>query len=150
MSYLIQFWNNPIVLPALTAWFVAQFLKTLINWRIQRKFDLQRMWGSGGMPSSHTSLTICAATMIGFVQGFDTPLFATAVILAFIVMYDASGVRLETGKQAKILNELITRIFTAEEVDEALLKELIGHKPIEVFCGAVLGVLVAWVFHYWL
>lgn len=142
-NFFVQVWENPVFIPGLIAWFLAQLLKTLINWRINRHLSWERMVGAGGMPSSHSALVVCATVMLGLTQGFDSPLVGMMAIVALVVMYDASGVRKETGKQAKVINDLMERLFSAEEIDDALLKELIGHEPIEVFCGAILGVLVA-------
>ncbi len=142
-NFFLQIWENPVFVPALIAWLIAQVLKTLINWRMNRHLSWERMVGSGGMPSSHSALVVCATIMLGLTQGFNSPLTGGMAIVSLIVMYDASGVRKETGKQAKVINDLMERLFSAEEIDEALLKELIGHEPIEVFAGAILGVLVA-------
>jgi len=147
-NFFVQVWRNPLFLPAITAWFTAQFLKTMIQWRISRKLSWERMVGSGGMPSAHTALVMCVTTMVGLVEGFTSLMFGVSVMFSFIVMYDASGVRLETGKQAKLLNELMEHIYADDEIDFTILKELIGHKPIEVFAGAILGGTVAVLWHY--
>lgn len=139
--------HNQIFVSAVTGWFVAQVLKTVIHAVIAGKFDPERLVGSGGMPSSHAS-TVCAmATAAYFSYGTGSFEFAITVIIAIIVMHDAMGVRLETGKQAKLLNE-ITEIFKSLEetsfsgFSNEKLKEFVGHTPLQVLAGAVLGILI--------
>ena len=128
---------NKILLIAVSAWAAAQVLKLLIAWAVYRKLDLTYLTTGGGMPSSHSAL-VCA-----FETGLDSPVFAVAAVLAFIVMYDAAHVRLETGKQAKVLNQLMRNLGEGRpETFEEDLKELIGHTPLQVAVGAVLGVVV--------
>ena len=138
--------NYPLSI-SLTGWLVAQVLKTLINGLLLGKFSLERMWGSGGMPSSH-SATVCSLVVAAArLYGPDSAIFALAFIMAIIVMYDAMGVRYETGELAKVLN----RMFT-EWMDQGFeqfqlphgkkLKEMVGHTPIEVVTGAALGIVL--------
>lgn len=138
---------NPILTVALLAWFVAQVLKTLINFILLGKFQLERMWGDGGMPSAH-SATVCAMVIAtARSEGFGSAIFAVAAVVAIITMHDAMGVRRETGEQAKVLN----RMFT-EWMDQGFeqfqlphgkkLKEMVGHTPIEVVTGAALGIVL--------
>ena len=132
---------NKILLIAVSAWAAAQVLKLLIAWAVYRKLDLTYLTTGGGMPSSHSA---CAcAVSAAFETGLDSPVFAVAAVLAFIVMYDAAHVRLETGKQAKVLNQLMRNLGEGRpETFEEDLKELIGHTPLQVAVGAVLGVAV--------
>ena len=135
--------QNPVLVAAVMGWFVAQVLKTLIHLMITREFVLERMVGSGGMPSSH-SATVCAlATATGIQYGSESFAFAIAVILAIIVMHDAMGVRRETGIQARVLNEMMTlfREMGTKMSMEDKLKEFVGHTPIQVWMGALLGVI---------
>lgn len=145
MNFFIELGKNQIFCTAATGWFVAQIIKTVINLFLTKRFNAERLVGSGGMPSSH-SATVCAlATAIAYNYGVSSTEFAFALILAIIVMYDAIGVRRETGIQAKVLNEIMD-IFSTMGNDlsaEEKLKELVGHTPIQVFMGAILGVLVA-------
>ena len=145
MDFLTELIYNKIFMSAVCGWFVAQVLKTLIHMWFNRKFVAERLVGSGGMPSSH-SATVCAlATAAGMEYGGGSFQFAFAVILAIIVMYDAMGVRRETGIQAKILNEMI-EMFTnmgKEMSVEDKLKEFVGHTPLQVLIGALLGILIA-------
>jgi len=147
MEVLRQITSNPIVWTAVVAWAIAQILKILIEFIQNRTFDVSRITGTGGMPSSHSSFVTSLATAIGISEGFNSTYFAIAMALAFIVMYDAQGVRRQAGKQAAILN-IITRLLLEKDVPiERNLKELLGHTPLQVFCGALLGIIVAIVFH---
>ena len=138
--------NIPII-TALCGWFVAQFLKCLIMIWHDKRFTITILWSSGGMPSSHSALVTSVATSIGYIYGIETPAFAVAVVLAFIVMYDASGVRRAVGEQAKILNKINAQ---NEELNfEKVLKELIGHTPLQVFFGCTLGILIGFLVPYW-
>lgn len=131
---------------ALLGWFVAQALKVLVVLLKEKRFDIRRMVGSGGMPSSHSSFVMALTTAVAFENGVGSPLFAVCAVLSFVVMYDASGVRRETGRQAAILNDIIDIIENIgkdnPEVFGKRLKELIGHSPVEVAVGAVLGVVL--------
>ena len=131
MDFLTELLDNQIFISAILGWFVAQVLKTLIHMIINKKFVAERMVGSGGMPSSHSS-TVCAlATAAGMKYGGGSYEFAIAIMLAIIVMYDAMGVRRETGKQGRVLNEML-EIFTnmGNQISaEEKLKEFVGHTP---------------------
>ena len=130
---------NKILLIAVSAWAAAQVLKLLIAWAVYRKLDLTYLTTGGGMPSSHSALVCACAVSAAFETGLDSPVFAVAAVLAFIVMYDAAHVRLETGKQAKVLNQLMRNLGEGRpETFEEDLKELIGHTPLQVAVGAVI------------
>ena len=134
MSYLQQLISNSVLITALIGWFAAQVLKMILVWD-KKKFDFKRIIGSGGMPSSHSSFVMALTMSIGFTQGFDSVVFA---------MYDAAGVRRSAGQQAAILNKLVESVMNADfSKTEKRLKELLGHTPIEVFAGAILGVIIA-------
>ena len=148
MSIWEQLMQNRVLLSAGAGWFVAQLLKTMIHTFFTKSFDPERLIGSGGMPSSH-SATVCAlATAASNVYGIGSFEFAISAIFAFIVMYDAMGVRLEIGKQAKIINDLVTAFKSLEGAAQAKkltpdkLKEFVGHTPIQVLVGAILGILI--------
>ena len=112
--------TNRILLCALTAWFVAQALKIPTYWLVEKKLDWRRIRGAGGMPSSHTAFVVSLTVMVGAVCGFDTALFAVSFTLAAIVMYDATGVRRETGLQAQVINEILRQVFIdGKKVDMA-------------------------------
>lgn len=146
MTFFEELTDNSIFMAAAAGWLVAQILKTLIHLFITRKFVAERLVGSGGMPSSHSS-TVCAlATATCIRYGAGSFEFTIALFLAIIVMYDAMGVRRETGIQAKVLNEIMT-IFEdmgrSEISTHDKLKEFVGHTPLQVLMGALLGVLIA-------
>lgn len=146
MRFFDGIMQNDILYAAILSWLIAQTLKVIITLLLEKEFKFERFHGSGGMPSSHTSTIMAASTAIGITQGFETPLYAMSLIMAFIVMYDASGVRRSVGKQAKLLNDIIEDLFSHKHLEEEKLKELVGHKPTEVFVGAILGILIAnWV-----
>lgn len=135
--------RNDILLCAILSWTVAQVLKVPVYAFVERKISLGRLFGSGGMPSSHTSFVISLALMIGFNVGFDSPAFAIAFVLAAIVMYDAAGVRREAGTQAIVINQILRDVvFDGKPISNEALKELVGHTPLEVFAGVVVGVVV--------
>lgn len=127
---------------AFFGWFIAQLLKVPIYYYVDGVLDWKRFFGSGGMPSSHSSSIIAATTSIGMSAGFDSSVFAIALVISVIVMYDAAGVRRAAGKHAAVLNEILEMFNKDEEITDEKLKELIGHTPVEVFVGAWLGVLV--------
>lgn len=146
MNFFTELFQNKIFVAAGMGWMVAQVLKTLIFVLINKKFDPERLVGSGGMPSSHSS-TVCAlatATCMEFGAGsFE---FAIALVFAIIVMYDARGVRRETGIQAHVLNELMQAFVDMGRKDistDEKLKEFLGHTPLQVLAGGLLGILVA-------
>ncbi len=125
---------------ALVGWFLAQFIKIIITLLHEKTFKISALWSSGGMPSSHSALVSSLATSIAYTEGIGSVAFAVAAILAFIVMYDAAGVRRAVGEQAKILNKINAE--KEEYTFEKVLKELIGHTPLQVFFGGVLGIAV--------
>lgn len=134
---------NKILLISVAAWAIAQVLKLLISVAVYHKFDINYLITGGGMPSSHSALVCACAASTALNSGLDSPMFAIAAVLAFIVMYDAAHVRRETGEQAKVLNYIMrnwTEVKPEEFEDE--LKELIGHTPLQVAVGCVLGIAV--------
>lgn len=137
--------GNKLFMAAVIGWAAAQVIKTIINCIITKSFDPERLVGSGGMPSSHSAFVTALAVSAFVHEGADSPVFAVCFVLAFIVMYDAMGVRRETGKQAELLNQ-ITEIFSAnyDEFDtpEKTLKVLVGHTPLQVLFGCLLGGLI--------
>ena len=145
MSTFTQLLYN-IIWVSLLAWFIAQLLKVVFTLIFNRKFDIRRFIGAGGMPSSHSALVVSLATSIGKLEGYDSSIFAVAITFALIVMYDAAGVRRAAGKQAAVLNDILEQIQTKRSIPEEKLKELLGHTPIEVFAGALLGFIVSQLF----
>jgi len=139
----IFFSNKAITLPIIS-WFLAQFIKFVIHFIQHRKIDFKKLVASGGMPSSHSAITVCLAAVMAIKNGLDSSEFAISTIVSFIVMADAAGVRRAAGKQAEVLNKLI---YHSREIRvDKELKVLLGHTPIQVFAGAALGVLVALLF----
>ncbi|MGB2782628.1 MAG: divergent PAP2 family protein [Atribacterota bacterium] len=137
--------RNKILIIALITWILNQGVKLIIFYFTEKKWDIRRFIGAGGMPSTHSALSICVATTIGIKEGWDSPLFALAITIAFIIMTDAAGVRRETGEQAKVLNKIILEFFNEIKLKDKRLKELIGHTPFEVIVGAFIGITMAWI-----
>ncbi len=148
MQFFSELIQNKILMTSAAGWVIAQVLKTIIHTFLNREFVVERMVGGGGMPSSHSS-TVCAlAAACAIEYGVSSFEFAVTAILALVVMYDAIGVRQETGKQAKVLNDMV-ELFShmGKDMDiEKQLKEFVGHTPLQVLAGAILGVLTA----YWI
>ncbi len=146
MNFFTELFNNHIFAAAALGWLVAQILKTIIHLILSREFVAERLVGSGGMPSSHSS-TVCAlATATYFEFGADSFEFAIAAFFAIIVMYDAMGVRRETGIQAKLLNDILKTFedMGRKEISaHDKLKEFVGHTPLQVLMGAILGVVLS-------
>lgn len=138
-------WNNIWLWIPVITWFVVQCTKIVIELIKNKKLNLRRIVGSGGMPSSHSAFVCSLATTIGITEGVSSPLFAMAVALSAIVMYDAAGVRRAAGKQAKILNQIIESERENINVQEKLI-ELLGHTPLEVYVGALVGIVMAFLF----
>ena len=135
--------NLWLCIPLIT-WFVVQCLKVIFELIRYKKLNIKRMWGSGGMPSSHSALVCSLSAAIALTEGLDSPMFAMSVSLAAIVMYDAAGVRRAAGKQARILNQIIESEGKNINVQEKLI-ELLGHTPIEVYVGALIGIAMAFI-----
>ncbi len=136
--------QNPILTPAFLAWAVAQASKVPVEWARRRRMDLRLWFSAGGMPSSHAALVSAMATAVGMREGLSSTAFAISAIVALIVMYDAAGVRRAASVQARILNQILDEVFAGRPLSEQRLKELIGHTPIEVIVGALLGIGIAW------
>lgn len=145
MEFLRELFANKAFLSGIFGWTVAQVSKTIISLIINKRFEVERLFGGGGMPSSH-SATVCGlATATGMLYGGGSIEFAIAFCFAMIVMYDAMNVRLETGRQGKILNDLleVMKNMGKDISPEDKLKELVGHTPLQVLVGAGTGVVVA-------
>ena len=142
---------NQFFISAALGWLIAQVLKTIIHTALTKTFVAERMVGSGGMPSSHSS-TVCAlATSTYFQYGSSSFEFALVSFFAIVVMYDAIGVRRETGIQAKVLNEMMDLFSNMGKgvSMEDKLKEFVGHTPLQVLAGAILGIAIAFVIARW-
>ena len=146
MDFLTDLINNEVFMAAILAWAIAQFLKTVYDCYKYKEFNIERLVGSGGMPSSHTALVVGLATAVGKKAGVNSELFAIVVVFTLVVMYDATGVRQAAGKQARVLNKLVQELKADHTVHDTRLKELLGHTPLEVLAGALLGISIAYLF----
>jgi uncharacterized protein len=140
-----QILENRILLVAVAACLIAQAIKLAIDVVQNGKISVKVLTTSGGMPSSHSALVTALATGVGESLGWKSAEFAIATIFAIVVMYDAAGVRQAAGKQARILNQMVEELFSEDhKFNEEKLKELIGHTPVQVIAGSVLGILISW------
>lgn len=135
--------SNTVLIISVVAWLAAQLLKVVFIFLTRRKLDFRRLVGSGGMPSSHSAFVTALSMSVGKLLGFNSPEFAICAVFAFIVMYDAAGVRRAAGKQARILNIIIKEMQDTGKFEEERLKELIGHTPVEVIAGAAVGIIIS-------
>lgn len=155
MDVVLEIVKNPILFVPAFAWFIAQVLKLIINAIVNKKLDVSRLVGDGGMPSGHSATVTALAVMCGLESGFDSATFGLAMIFAIVVMHDASGVRREAGKQAvsiiQMAEMLNKRLFdNDEQLRTDTLKVFVGHTPFQVACGSALGVVIALAYYFWL
>ena len=149
-----DFFDNKIFFAVIIAWLVAQVFKFLLGIVVERRLDFERLFGGGGMPSGHSATVVTLAILVGYCYGYSSAIFAISGVLAIVVMYDAMGVRRETGKQAVLIKEFaqffndLGAYFGAKGKDlkTEKLKVLVGHTPLQVLFGALLGVLVSVIF----
>ena len=142
MNDFMTFIQNKYIYIPFLLWFGIQLFKLIYDLVTTKKFNFKRIMGAGGMPSSHSAVVVGLATLIGKYEGVGSPIFALSFIVAFVVMYDACGVRRAAGKQAALLNKLVeTPGLTSVQVSEKLV-EVLGHTPVQVFVGALIGVIV--------
>ena len=143
MGVILEILGNRVIQAAALAWAVAQALKVMLTLAISRRFDKSRVLGSGGMPSSHSAMACAMLMTIGYREGFSSSIFALAFCFSGVVMYDAAGVRRSTGRNAAVINQLMDMLSgNGYTFDEQRLKELVGHTPIQVLAGALLGMLI--------
>lgn len=135
--------NNPVVQAGFLGWAAAQTMKVALGIAREKRFNFKWFVGSGGMPSSHAALVMSVATSLGFYEGFASGIFGLALVFAFITMFDAQGVRQQSGRQAGALNMILDDIYRQKGIREEPLKELFGHTPVQVLTGAFVGVMVA-------
>lgn len=149
MDKFIEFYFDYryLMIPFIT-WFGIQLFKVIWEFATTKKLNIKRLWGSGGMPSAHSAVAASITTMIGRSQGITSPIFAISFAFTMVVLYDACGVRYETGKQAHVLNEIMSNPdFELSELNfNVKLEELVGHTPVQVFVGALIGVIVGLIF----
>jgi acid phosphatase family membrane protein YuiD len=137
---------NPVLIAATWAWAITQTLKFVLYTVRERRINLRYLTTMGGMPSSHSATVASLATAVGIRDGLRSTSFAIALAFAFVVMYDAAGVRRAAMAQAKILNQMIDELFQGHPISETRLRELLGHTPFEVVVGAILGVIIAFAY----
>ena len=145
MNFLDDLLQNYMLVSAVVSWFLAQVIKTALDAYLNHGISWERLTGSGGMPSSHTSTVVALTTAAALQYGLQSPAFAVSFILASVVMYDATGVRMETGKQAVRLNKILedNPFNWKPEEFQMKLKEYVGHTPLQVLMGAILGIATA-------
>lgn len=140
---LADIFSNRILISGIFAWSLAQIIKVPLNYLTERRWDWALLLRAGGMPSSHSALVTAVAHTIGLFSGFDTPVYALAVAIAIIVIYDATGIRRQAGKHAEVINAMIRDLTHGHPLQEERLREVLGHTPLEALGGMLLGLLVA-------
>ncbi len=141
-QFFVQLFTNKYLIVPILTWFFIQTFKVIWDLVTTKKFNFKRILGAGGMPSSHTAVVMSLSTLIGKEFGFNSPIFALSMVFAFVVMYDAAGVRRAAGKQATLLNKIVeTPGLSDLEVQERLV-EVLGHTPTQVIVGAIIGIIV--------
>ncbi|MCQ2473718.1 MAG: divergent PAP2 family protein [Saccharofermentans sp.] len=146
MDFLLQIITNKILIVGVVSWFIAQVLKCINNLILTKKFSIERLFGDGGMPSGHSATVTSVAVAAGLYEGFNSAPFAVATIVAIVVMHDAMNVRYQAGKQAELLNvmaEMFEKVTGTDLPNEEKLKELLGHTPLQVAAGGLLGVVTS-------
>ena len=150
MDWFFNLIKNPFLLTSLSSWFIAQVMKVIIHAIVCKTWDIERLFGDGGMPSGHSATVSSLAVFSALNYGTGSFQFAVCAILAIIVCHDAMGVRLETGKQAQVINEMLKSfsILTTKELPEVKLKEFVGHTPVQVMAGVLIGFVNAFFMYY--
>lgn len=150
MNWLVELLRNPILITSVSSWGIAQVTKMVIHAMIHKNFDVSRLFGDGGMPSGHSATVTSMAVMCALVHGTSSTFFAISMVLAIIVCHDAMGVRRETGKQAVIINELVKAfsVLYSKELPEVKLKEFVGHTPVQVLAGVLVGIANAFLMYF--
>jgi len=138
----MDLFENKALIAAILAWVAAQVIKVLLVLFDEKKLDLSKMISSGGMPSSHSALITAMTASVGKTTGLDSVAFAIAAVTSLVVMYDAANVRREAGKHAELLNKIARDLYPDNHMNQEKLKELLGHKQIEVAAGAILGITI--------
>lgn len=150
MAWFFDLITNPFLITSVSSWFIAQVLKVFIHAYVCKSWELERLFGDGGMPSGHSATVSSLAIFSALFFGTASYQFAASAILAIIVCHDAMGVRLETGKQAQVINEMVKSfsILTAKELPQVKLKEFVGHTPVQVMAGILIGIINAFIMYY--
>jgi uncharacterized protein len=144
---VVEIFHNIPLEVAIIAWLIAQIIKLPLTYITTGRWNWALLFSPGGLPSSHSALVAGAAHMIGLTQGFDSPLFAIAMVLAIVVIYDATGIRRQAGRHAKIINKMILDMSGGQPIKQEQLREVLGHTPLEALAGTLLGIglaQVAW------
>ncbi len=150
MDWLFDLLGNVLLVTAVSSWAIAQIAKVFIHWWMTKKLDVMRLFGDGGMPSGHSATVSSLAFLSAMIYGTGSFQFAVTAILAIVVCHDAMGVRLETGKQARVLNEIRQSVdqMWSDEVAEVKLKEMVGHTAYQVIAGVIIGALNAMLMYF--
>lgn len=151
MKWLHYIYDNgyEVIIAALVANTIAQWIKIIRYGFKRKKMNYAIMFATGGMPSSHTSTVVAMATSVGLVSGFDSTIFAVSALFAGVVMFDAAGLRRNAGRQAVVLNQIISEMLSPEHrLSKEKLKEFLGHSPTEIFAGALLGIAISLAYHF--
>ena len=146
---LRQLGQNQVLIAGLIAWFLGQFLKVPVEYMANRRMNWGLWFSSGGMPSSHSSLMVAVTLSSGLSFGFNSPVFALAFAISMIVVYDATGVRRQAGIHAQKINIILEELLRGEPLDQQKLKEVLGHTPLQVVAGVLLGIVVALLLWWW-
>jgi uncharacterized protein len=140
---MIEIFENQILIAALLAWGIAQTIKVPMEYLATKRWNWALLFQSGGMPSSHSALVTAVSHAIGLYEGFNTGLFALAFTLSMVVIYDATGIRRQAGRHAEIINAMISDLATGHPLKQELLREVLGHTPVQAFWGIILGLVTA-------
>ncbi len=143
---LAGLFSNQVLIAALTSWALAQAIKVPLEFARTRRVNWSLLFRAGGMPSSHSALVAAAAQAIGLYSGFNSPLFAFSVVLAMIVIYDATGIRRQAGRHAALINAMINDLASGHPLKEEHLREVLGHTPFQALAGTIMGILIAILF----
>jgi hypothetical protein len=138
-----EVFNNLALDVALIAWMIAQIVKLPLTFLSTGRWNWALLASPGGMPSSHSALVAGAAHTIGLMEGFDSPIFAVACVVAIVVIYDATGIRRQAGRHARIINKMILDMQSGHPLKQEQLREVLGHTPLEALAGTLLGIAVA-------
>ena len=153
IEYFLDLIRNGALIVPTVSWLIAQLLKAIIDAAVNKTFRVSRLFGDGGMPSGHSATVMSLATIVGLTDGFGSITFAIAMVFAIVVMHDAIGVRREAGKQARMILSMVEVLgdYLAEKdknIKDEKLKVLVGHTPLQVICGALLGFVIAVAYFY--
>jgi acid phosphatase family membrane protein YuiD len=144
----VPLFNNYVLIAALIAWSLAQVIKVPLEFLRTRRINWALLFSSGGMPSSHSALVAATAHGIGLYNGYDSPVFALAVSVAMIVIYDATGIRRQAGRHAALINAMINDLASGHPLKQEHLREVLGHTPIQALAGTLMGILIAQIFWF--